>query len=35
MEAMGLSVRAGTPSDALAELNDQRSKIEALLKLLQ
>lgn len=34
LEAMGLSVRAGTPADALTELNDQRSKIEALLKLI-
>jgi tripartite-type tricarboxylate transporter receptor subunit TctC len=33
--AMGLSVRAGTPADAQSELSEQRSKIEAALKLLQ
>jgi tripartite-type tricarboxylate transporter receptor subunit TctC len=35
LEALGLSVRAGTPADAVSELNDQRAKIEAALKLMQ
>jgi tripartite-type tricarboxylate transporter receptor subunit TctC len=35
MGTMGLSVRAGTPAEALADLNDQRSKIEGALKLMQ
>lgn len=35
LQAMGLTVRAGTPSDAIAELDRQRSKIEALLRLVK
>ena len=33
--ALGISVRAGTPADALAELHDQRARLEAALKLLE
>jgi hypothetical protein len=35
LRAMGMTVRAGTPADAQADLNDQRSKIEAAVKLMK
>jgi tripartite-type tricarboxylate transporter receptor subunit TctC len=33
--AMGLTVRVGQPAEAVAELNEQRAKLEAALKLSQ
>jgi tripartite-type tricarboxylate transporter receptor subunit TctC len=35
LEAIGLSLRVGTPAEAQAELNEQRAKMEAALKLAQ
>jgi tripartite-type tricarboxylate transporter receptor subunit TctC len=35
LDAMGLTIRVGTPAEATAELNEQRGKIEAALKLAQ
>jgi tripartite-type tricarboxylate transporter receptor subunit TctC len=35
LDAMGLTIRVGTPAEAAAELKEQRTKIEAALKVSQ
>jgi tripartite-type tricarboxylate transporter receptor subunit TctC len=35
LDGLGLTLRVGTPAEAVAELNEQRAKMEAALKLTQ